>query len=317
MKEAMSERFSMEPDFSDSTLFDPVGEDEKTGSEFIRPSQTYWQDAWRRLKGDKLAMTGLCAVIAIFALAVAGPWFSSYTYDTQDFMVSNEPPSMTHLFGTDMFGRDICVRVLYGARISLAVGFVASLINLTIGVLYGGVSGFVGGKVDNLMMRVVDTIHSVPLMIYVILLMVVVGPGLKSIFITLGISYWSSMARIVRSEVMRVKNEEFVLAARALGASNRRMLLRHLIPNAMGPILVTLTFSIPQAIFAESFLSFVGLGVSAPMASWGVLSNDAISTLAIYPYQLFFPAAAISVTILAFNFLGDGLRDALDPRLRK
>jgi oligopeptide transport system permease protein len=305
------------PDFLDLSLFDPVGNEEKTKAEFIRPSQTYWQDAWRRLKRDKLAMAGLCAVFAILALAVVGPWFSSYTYDTQNFMVANEPPSATHLFGTDMFGRDIYVRVLYGARISLAVGLVASLINLTIGVLYGGVSGFVGGKTDNLMMRVVDTIHSVPLMIYVILLMVLVGPGLKSIFITLGISYWSSMARIVRSEVMRIKNEEFVLAARVLGASNRRILLQHLLPNAMGPILVTLTFSIPQAIFAESFLSFVGLGVNAPMASWGVLSNDAISTLAIYPYQLFFPAAAISVTILAFNFLGDGLRDALDPRLRK
>ena len=305
------------PDLSDPSLFQPVGHDEKNKSEFVRPSQSYWQDAWRRLKRDKLALSGLFMVLAILALAVVGPWFSSYTYDAQDFMVANEPPSLTHVFGTDMFGRDIYVRVLYGARISLAVGLVASLINLTIGVIYGGISGFVGGKTDNLMMRIVDTIHSIPLMIYVILLMVVVGPGLKSIFITLGISYWASMARIVRSEVMRIKNEEFVLAARVLGASSRRMLLQHLIPNAMGPILVTLTFSIPQAIFAESFLSFVGLGVSAPMASWGVLSNDAIGTLAIYPYQLFFPAAAISVTILAFNFLGDGLRDALDPRLRK
>ena len=305
------------PDLKDPALFEPVGAEAKNKAEFIRPSQSYWQDAWRRLNRDKLAMAGLVAIVAILALAVAGPWMSAYTYDAQNFLEANEPPSGKHLFGTDMFGRDICVRVLYGARISLAVGLVASLINLTIGVIYGGISGFVGGKVDNLMMRIVDTIHSIPLMIYVILLMVVVGPGLKSIFITLGISYWSSMARIVRSEVMRIKNEEFILAARVLGASNRRMLLQHLIPNAMGPILVTLTFSIPQAIFAESFLSFVGLGVSAPMASWGVLSNDAIETLAIYPYQLFFPAAAISVTILAFNFLGDGLRDALDPRLRK
>ena len=304
------------PDLNNALLFEPVGSEERNKAEFIRPSQSYWQDAWRRLKRDRLALLGLFTILAIFALAVLGPWFSTHTYDTQNFMVANEPPSATHLFGTDMFGRDLFVRVLYGARISLAVGLVASLINLTIGVVYGGISGFAGGKIDNLMMRVVDTIHSIPLMIYVILLMVVVGPGLKSIFITLGISYWSSMARIVRSEVMRIKNEEFVLAARVLGASRRRMLLQHLIPNAMGPILVTLTFSIPQAIFAESFLSFVGLGVSAPMASWGVLSNDAIGTLGIYPYQLFFPAAAISVTILAFNFLGDGLRDALDPRLR-
>ena len=305
------------PDLRDPGLFERVPREEKNRAEFIRPSRSYWQDAWQRLKRDRLALLGMVVIFVILLLAVFGPMLSSRTYDAQDFMQANEPPGVQHIFGTDMFGRDIWVRVLYGARISLAVGFAASLINLTIGVIYGGISGFVGGRADNLMMRVVDTIHSVPLMIYVILLMVVVGPGLKSIFLTLGISYWASMARIVRSEVMRIKNEEFVLAARVLGASNARMLLRHLIPNAMGPILVTLTFSIPQAIFAEAFLSFVGLGVSAPMASWGVLCNDAIGALAIYPWQLFFPAGAISLTILAFNFLGDGLRDALDPRLRK
>ena len=218
------------PDLSDPALFEPVGAAEKQGSEFVRPSQSYWQDAWRRLKRDRLALLGGAAILLILLLAVVGPWLSPYAYDTQDFLESNELPSLKHWFGTDMFGRDLLVRVLYGARISLAVGFVASLINLTIGVIYGGVSGFVGGRMDNLMMRVVDTIYSVPLMIYVILLMVVVGPGLKSIFLTLGISYWASMARIVRSEVMRIKNEEFVLAARVLGASGARMLLRHLIP---------------------------------------------------------------------------------------
>ncbi|MBQ6736982.1 MAG: ABC transporter permease, partial [Synergistaceae bacterium] len=242
---------------------------------------------------------------------------SKYEYDTQDFMESNEPPSLNHFFGTDMFGRDLFVRVLYGARISLAVGFLASFISLFIGVIYGGISGFSGGKTDDVMMRIVDVIYSVPMMIYVILLMVVVGSGLKSIFITLGISYWAPMARIVRAEILRLKNEEFILAAKVMGASPKRILLRHLIPNAMGSILVTLTLSIPGAIFTEAFLSFVGLGVSAPMASWGVLCSDAVSSLAIYPYQLFFPAAAISLTILAFNFFGDGLRDALDPKLRK
>ena len=279
--------------------------------------RNYFQDVWLRLRRDKLALLGLVIIAIVIFMAVFAPYLSSYEYDAQDFLESNEPPSMNHVFGTDIFGRDIFVRVLYGARISLSVGFVASLINLFIGVIYGGISGFAGGKLDNIMMRIVDVIYSVPVMIYVILIMVVVGSGLKSIFITLGISYWASMARIVRAEIMRLKNEEFVLAARVIGASSSRILFRHLLPNAMGAILVSLTFSIPSAIFTEAFLSFVGLGVSAPMASWGVLSSDAIGTLAIYPWQLFFPAAAISITILAFNFLGDGLRDALDPRLRK
>ena len=319
----MTEKISAEarpvrlPDLNDASLFEFVGAEEKNKAEFIRPSQTYWQDAWQRLKRDKLAMFGLFLIVGIFLMAIFGPLLSPYAYDEQDFLISNEFPSWAHPFGTDMFGRDMFVRVMYGARISLAVGLMASLIKLTIGVIYGSISGFVGGRTDDVMMRIVDTIRSVPTMIYVILLMVVVGPGLKSIFITLGINYWTNMARIVRAEIMRVKNEEFVLAARVIGASPARMLLRHLIPNAMGPILVTLTFCIPQAIFAEAFLSFVGLGVSAPMASWGVLSSDAMNALMVYPYQLFFPAMAISLTILAFNFFGDGLRDALDPRLRK
>ncbi len=297
--------------------FTPLTQSEKSSSEFIRPSKSYFQDAWSRLKNDKLALTGLIIILLVILMAIFAPYLSSYEYDEQNFLEISEPPGFEHFFGTDVFGRDIFVRVLYGARISLAVGFMASFINLFIGVIYGGIAGFSGGKIDNFMMRIVDVIYSVPVMIYVILIMVVVGSGLKSIFITLGISYWASMARMVRAEVMRLKNEEFVLAARVIGASNSKILLRHLIPNAMGSILVTLTFSIPNAIFTEAFLSFVGLGVSAPMASWGVLCNDAIGSLAIYPWQLFFPAAAISVTILAFNFLGDGLRDALDPKLRK
>ena len=301
----------------DPVMFEPLLLEERAGAETQRASLSYWQDVKRRLLKDPLAVFGLIVILLVLGLAVFGPMLSPYEYDAQDFMVSDEPPSWSHWFGTDMFGRDIFVRVLYGARISLAVGFLASFINLFIGVIYGGISGFTGGRTDNVMMSIVDVIYSVPVMIYVILLMVVVGPGLKSIFITLGISYWAPMARIVRAEVMRLKNEEFVLAARVLGASAGRILLRHLIPNAMGPILVTLTFSIPSAIFTESFLSFVGLGVSAPMASWGMLCSDAVGALPVYPWQLFFPAGAISITILAFNFLGDGLRDALDPRLRK
>ena len=301
----------------DKALFEPLTLEERIDAEVVSSSRSYWRDVWLRLRRDKLATFGLAVIVMILMLAIFGPILSPYEYDAQDFMISNEAPNFSHWFGTDMFGRDLFVRVLYGARISLAVGFLASFISLFIGVIYGGISGFAGGRLDEVLMRIVDVIYSVPMMIYVILLMVVVGPGLKSIFITLGISYWAPMARIVRAEVMRLKNEEFILAARVLGASSRRILLRHLIPNAMGPVLVTLTFSIPGAIFTEAFLSFVGLGVSAPMASWGVLCNDAVGTLAVYPYQLFFPAGAISITILAFNFLGDGLRDALDPRMRK
>ena len=301
----------------DPSMFEPLSLSERLEAEIPRPSKSYWQDVWIRLRHDKLAMFGLFVIILILLLAVFGPMFSKYEYDAQDFMEANESPNFNHFFGTDMFGRDLFIRVLYGARISLTIGFLASFISLFIGTIYGGISGFAGGRTDNIMMRIVDVIYSVPMMIYVILLMVVVGSGLKSIFITLGISYWAPMARIVRAEVLRLKNEEFILAAKVTGASSKRILLLYLIPNAMGSILVTLTFSIPGAIFTEAFLSFVGLGVSAPMASWGVLSSDAVGSLAVYPYQLFFPAAAISITILAFNFLGDGLRDALDPKLRK
>jgi len=301
----------------DDELFEEVSKEEKKKNEKLQPSLTYWQDVWQRLKKDRMAIAGLIIIIVITLFAIFGPVISPYEYDEQNFDISNQSPTLAHPFGTDQFGRDIFVRVMYGARISLSIGFVASIINLTIGVIYGGIAGLLGGKVDNIMMRIVDILYSIPTMIYVILLMVVIGPGLKSIFITLGISYWVGMARIVRSEVLRIKQEEFVLAAKVLGTSPRRILLRHILPNAMGPIIVTLTLSIPSAIFTEAFLSFVGLGVSAPMASWGVLVNDSISSLSTYPYQLFFPAAAICITILGFNFLGDGLRDALDPKLRK
>ncbi len=298
-------------------LFTEVSREEKKAKKIQKEGLSYWQDVWMRLKSNKMAVAGLMIIIIVSFLAIFGPLMSPYTYDEQNFAVSNNGPSLEHLFGTDMFGRDIFVRVMYGARISLSIGFVASFINLTIGVIYGGISGLLGGRADNVMMRIVDIIYSIPRMIYVILLMVVIGSGLKSIYITLGIAYWIGMARIVRSEVLRLKNEEFILAAKVLGTSQKRILLRHILPNAMGPIIVTLTLSIPSAIFTEAFLSFIGLGVSAPMASWGVLVNEALSSLSIYPYQLFFPAAAICITILGFNFLGDGLRDALDPKLRK
>ena len=297
--------------------FSPLPASRKKRHEIVRPTVTYWQDAWRRLKENKMAMLGLYIIIFIIVLAVFGPMFSKYSYSDQFLDKQGLLPNREFWFGTDTLGRDMFVRVLYGARISLSVGFVASFINLTLGVLYGGISGLLGGRVDNIMMRIVDIFYSVPLVLYVILLMVVVGAGLKSIFIALGAVYWLEMARIVRAQVLSLKEQEFVLAARTLGANNLRILLRHLIPNCMGPIIITVTNSIPRAIFTEAFLSFIGLGVSAPAASWGMLASDAVPGLRSYPHVLFFPALAISITMLAFNFLGDGLRDALDPRLRK
>lgn len=223
----------------------------------------------------------------------------------------------TYWFGTDTLGRDIFVRNIYGARISLMIALIATLVQFFIGVIYGGVSGYIGGSLDNFMMRVVDLINTIPLLLYVILLMVVMGAGLHTIMIALGSVYWVTMARLVRGQVLSIKENEYVLAARTLGASSWRIMVKHLIPNAMGPIIVSLAMMVPSAIFTESFLSFVGLGVSAPQASWGTLANDAMSGLRTYPYQLFIPSFFISLTVLSFNFLGDGLRDALDPRLRK
>ncbi|KDR95685.1 oligopeptide transport system permease protein [Peptoclostridium litorale DSM 5388] len=302
----------------DSSMWNLVSQEEKDSERIVRPSMTYWQDVWRRLKANKVAMGSMFFLFILLAAAVIGPIASKYSYSDQNLMMANQLPSSEHWFGTDSLGRDLFVRVLYGARISLTVGFVASVINLFIGVLYGGIAGYIGGKIDNIMMRAIDILYTIPLMLYVILLMVVFGGGgLGSILIALGLVYWIGMARIVRGQILSLKEQEYVMAAKTLGASDFRILLRHLIPNAMGPIIITMTMSIPTAIFTEAFLSFIGLGVSAPKASWGVLANDALSSLSVYPHQLFFPALAISITMLAFNFLGDGLRDALDPRMRK
>lgn len=277
----------------------------------------YWQDAWIRLKKNKMALLGLIIIVCLIVVAIFGPIFSSHTYDEQNLMMTNSSPSWEHWFGTDNLGRDIFIRVLYGARISLAIGIVASLLNLLIGVIYGGIAGFCGGKIDRIMMNIVDILYSVPTLLYVILLMVILKPGLINIFIALGIGYWLQMARIVRGQILSMKEQEFILAARTIGVSKKRILFRHLLPNAMGAIIVTMTLAIPDAIFTEAFLSFIGLGVSAPMASWGVLASEGVNNLRAYPFQLFFPAVAISVTMLAFNFLGDGLRDVLDPKMRR
>lgn len=299
-----------------SESFEPVRRNTTAGA-IVRPGTTYGQDAWRRLKKNKLAMAGLYTIGLIIAIALVGPWLSTISYSDQNLLAANQPPSAAHWFGTDSLGRDLFIRVLYGARISLSIGIVASLINLTIGVVYGGIAGLWGGRVDRIMMNVIDILYGIPMLLYVILLMVILKPGLTNIFIALGIAYWLGMARIVRGQILSLKEQEYVLAARTIGAGQWRILFRHLIPNSMGPIIIAMTLAIPEAIFTEAFLSFIGLGVAAPMASWGVLASEGITSVRSYPFQLFFPALAISMTMLAFNFLGDGLRDALDPRVRR
>ena len=298
-------------------MFKPVDKDIESAEAIVRPSVTYWQDAWRRLKQNRLAMVGLWVIVAITLIAIFGPMLSPYSYSDQSLFDQNMYITREHWLGTDDLGRDLLTRIMYGARISLTVGFVASFINLTVGVVYGGISGYYGGQVDNIMMRIVEILSGIPLLLYVILLMVVLKPGLQNILIALGLVYWLGMARIVRGQILSLKEQDYVLAARTIGANNWRIIWKHLIPNAMGPIIVTATLNIPQAIFTEAFLSFIGLGVNAPMASWGVLANDSLPSFRTYLWQLFFPAIAISITMLAFNFLGDGLRDALDPKQRK
>lgn len=298
-------------------MFDSLEDVEKSTDDIFSPSMSYWQNAFAQLKKNPLAMVGIFFIILISLAAIVGPMIIPYSYDGVNVDIQNQPPSFEHWFGTDKFGRDIFVRTLYGARISLSIGFVAALLNGVIGVLYGGISGFVGGKTDMIMMRIVDIITCVPSLLYIILIMMYLGNNIQSILIALCLTYWTGTARQVRSQVLSLKNQDFVLASKVVGESKFQILTRHLIPNSMGPIIVTITFLIPSAIFQEAFLSFLGIGIQVPMASWGTLANDAIPALFTHPYQLLFPILAISLTMLSLNFIGDGLRDALDPRLKK
>jgi len=279
--------------------------------------------AWRRdvtdrLRRHRLAVVGFCLIVALTIMAIVGPGLAPYGYDEQNLSEVNEPPSTRHRFGTDDFGRDVFARTWIGARISLFVGFTAALLDLVIGVIYGGVSGYLGGAVDDVMMRVVDLLYGIPHLLSTVLFMVVLGPGLFTIIIAMVATGWLGMARLVRGQVLQLREQEFVQASVAVGTPFARMLRRHLVPNAMGPILVNVTLTVPAAIFTEATLSFLGLGVPLPLASWGTMTAEGLVTiLSGQAWRLAFPAFFISLTMFAFNAFGDGLRDALDPRQKR
>lgn len=317
----------------------PATADEKESFIQRAPSVSYWADAWRRFKANRVAMVSLAFLILVCLFAFIGPMFMDVTYSTQIRGSENLPPSLEYPFGTDKLGRDMMVRTMYGTRVSLVVGIFASLIVLFIGTIYGSIAGYLGGRVDNIMMRILDMIYSIPDVLVVILLSITIdrpikdwinssglgfaksigalGPGLISIFIAFGMLYWVSMARIIRGQILMLKQQEYVTAVRALGGSGKRIITKHLYPNCIGQIIVMTALQIPSAIFLESFLSFLGLGVQPPMTSLGALAADALSGIYTYTYRLIIPATLLSLIILALNLFGDGLRDALDPRLKK
>ncbi|MEK3869174.1 MULTISPECIES: ABC transporter permease [unclassified Paenibacillus] len=301
--------------------FRKIGTDEKEAEVIQRESISAWRDAWYRLCSNKMAMTALVVLVVISLAAIIAPWIAGkitgLNYYSNDLLNTNKGPSAQHWFGTDDLGRDMFVRTWMGARISLIVGLAAACIDLFIGVIYGGIMGYFGGRVDEIMNKFSEILYAIPYLLVTILLLVVLEPSLGTIILALTITGWINMSWIVRGEIMQLKNREFVLASRSMGAGSGRLLFRHLLPNAVGPIIVTVTLSVPKAIFAEAFLSFLGLGVQAPIASLGSMINDALTGWLYYPWRMLFPAILISLIMLAFNIFGDGLRDALDPKLKK
>lgn len=290
-----------------------LGERERIG----RPSLTAWQDGWLRLKQNKAAVVSLFIIIVIVAMALLAPIFSPYDFAQTDYSAIYQPPSAAHLFGTDGFGRDQFTRIWYGTRISLLIGFVAACLDLFVGVTYGAVSALLGGKVDAIMQRIIEVLVGIPHLIIVILLMMVLPAGVGTIIVALAITGWVNMARLVRARILQLKGQEFVMAAQVLGTSQKNIILRHLIPNTVGVIVINAMFTIPSAIFTEAFLSFIGIGLSEPKASLGVLINNGYSVLQNSPYLLICPAIVIVLIMVCFSILGDGLRDALDPRMSK
>ncbi|MBQ1508282.1 MAG: ABC transporter permease [Erysipelotrichaceae bacterium] len=303
-----------EIDMNRDDLFELLPDEEKN-SEFITvESKTFFRDAWDRFRKNRLALFGLIFIALMIIAAIVIPMVSPYSFDAQDLANKNSLPSLAHPFGTDKLGRDILVRVMYGARISLAIGFSTALINLVIGVVYGGISGYLGGRVDMVMMRIIDIIYAVPTLLYVILILLIFGNNVGSMMLAICLTSWITMARQVRAQVLSLKEQEFALAAKVIGASNKRILLKHLVVNALGPIIVCETMMVPSAIFTESFLSFVGIGLDPTIPSWGKLANDCRPLIFTYPIQIIWPITAICLTVLSLNFIGDGIGEALQTK---
>ena len=300
----------------DRSQFITVGKNSEKMESITRPNLTYWKDAWRRIKKNKVAFSGLIILIIYVVLAIFGPIISQYGYNDIDSSRMNQFISSSHWFGTDELGRDLWTRVWRGARVSLAIGFISTILNTVIGGLVGGISGYYGGTLDSVLMRIIDILYGIPYLIVAILVMVVLGTGITSLIVAMVIVGWIGTARFVRGEVLRLKEQDFIAAAKVLGVNDFTIIVKHIIPNVMGLIITNLTMAVPKAIFNEAFLSYIGLGIAPPECSWGILAKAGVKMLRIYPYQLFIPSFFICTTMLALNLLGDGLRDALDPRLR-
>ena len=313
----------------EKSRFAHVGQSAQESESIKRPSLTFMQDAMRRLWKNKVAMVCVVIILVLTAMSIFAPMVSKFDYREQHYSHTNAPMGTVcnesgaegeghvHYFGTDTLGRDIFTRIWMGGRVSLTIAVVSALVDLILGSIYGGISGYFGGTLDIIMMRLLEIINGIPYLIIVILLMMILKPGMMTIIIAYSLVGWIPMARLVRGQVVALKQQEYIAAAEAMGAGPARIIARHLLPNTLSVVIVRVTLSIPSAIFSEAFLSFLGIGIQKPMASWGSLANDAIGTLTSAPYQMFFPIAAISLTMFSLNFIGDGLRDALDPKLKK
>lgn len=302
--------------------FERIPIEDKTAEYIARPQITYWQDAWRRFKKNRLALISLAILIFLLTLVIIGPFITynlyGYEVNSMDFAYKNQGPSAKHWFGTDNLGRDIFTRVCYGGRVSLTIGIVGALVSTVIGSIYGAISAYAGGKLDNIMMRIVEVLASIPYLLIVILVSIFFGEtNVFTLIVAMTITGWTGMARLVRGQLLSLKNQDFVLAAETLGVSTKDIILKHLLPNTLNVILISISFDVPSYIFSEAFLSFLGIGIKQPATSWGAMASEAQRQFMFYPYQLFFPSLMIALTMLAFTLIGDGLRDALDPKLRQ